>query len=123
MRVGAPNLNGDVGVQWVNLIDSVTDDVIARTIVSGVNGQYSYSIDVPNGSYFVVSGSNLDNDGLICDPGESCGGYPDSSQPSVVQVNGVDRTGIDFSSSYEAILGLSKPSVQDSVSEHGINIH
>lgn len=123
MRVGAPNLNGDVGVQWVNLIDSVTDDVIARTIVSGVNGQYSYSIDVPNGSYFVVSGSNLDNDGLICDPGESCGGYPDSSQPSVVQVNGADRTGIDFSSSYEAILGLSDPSVQDSVSEHGINIH
>ena len=41
-----------------------------------------YQFDaVPAGEYIVLSGTDLNNDGFICDPAEACGAYPVESSP------------------------------------------
>jgi serine protease len=45
-----------------------------------------------------VGGSDVDNDGFICDIGETCGSYPVLNEQFVLDVTG-SRTDIDFTSS------------------------
>jgi serine protease len=44
-----------------------------------------------------VGGSDVDNDGFICDIGETCGSYPVLNEQFVLDVTG-SRTDIDFTS-------------------------
>jgi serine protease len=53
---------------------------------------------VPVGTYYIVAGTDEDNDGFICDPGEPlCGVYPSIEMPDRVSVNpGATIPGLDF---------------------------
>lgn len=82
----------NAGRHFVLLIDPVPEGEIFTTVsqatVEVVNGQYQFSFrpddgveprylsEVPPGDYFLVAGSDLDNDGLICHAGEACAEYP-----------------------------------------------
>ncbi|MBD3641460.1 MAG: S8 family serine peptidase [Marinobacter sp.] len=82
----------NAGRHFVLLVDPVPEGDIFTTVsqatVEVVNGQYQFSFrpddgveprflsEVPPGDYFLVAGSDLDNDGLICHAGEACAEYP-----------------------------------------------
>ena len=62
------------------------------------DGTARYSVtDVPAGNYLVIAGSDIDNDLIICQLGEACGAYPSLGLQSIVEVNGSDISGLDFS--------------------------
>ena len=60
----------------------------------------AYQFDgVPSGEYIVISGTDLNNDGFICDPAEACGAYPVENAPETIVVDGA-VTEIDFLVAY-----------------------
>ncbi len=87
---------GDVGTLYLLLIDS-NDDVTEQIIPSNQgNGIYSYSFNnIISGDYTLLVGSDIDNDLLICQKGESCGAYPTLNKISTITLNR-DLTNIDF---------------------------
>ncbi|HDP88490.1 MAG TPA: peptidase S8, partial [Thioalkalivibrio sp.] len=94
---GASGTEGDTGYTWIILVNVDTLSTAAQTSVANVNGTYSYRITgVPNGEYYVLAGTDSDNDGFICDAGESCGGYPTLGLLQRVVVNNGDVGNIDF---------------------------
>jgi serine protease len=96
MQVDPDPAGADAGYHYVLLIDAATFDTRYQAEATATQGRYSYSItDVATGSYYVVAGSDRDNDNYICDPGEACGGYPtlDGFGPIDVSAN---VTGINF---------------------------
>ena len=57
-------------------------------IQSASEGQYSYSIDgIEAGVYEIHSGTDIDNDGIICGIAEACGAYPIALSPATVVVD------------------------------------
>jgi serine protease len=90
MQVGNPAASSaDAGYHYVLLVDPISFETISSSEVSAVNGQYLWSLPgVPSGSYYLVAGSDLDNDLFICDPGEACGGYPTTESITPITVSG-----------------------------------
>ena len=97
MQVGDPaSITADAGFHYVLLVDPSTFTVTASTTLSATNGQYVFSIpDVPAGNYYLVAGSDLDNDFFICDPGEACGGHPTTESITPIVVDG-NESGLVF---------------------------
>ena len=60
------------------------------------NGIYSFDFeDVEEGPYYLVTGSDEDNDGVICEVGESCGYFPDLETPLSIDVS-ADLENVDL---------------------------
>jgi len=55
--------------------NNLTVAVIPFSAVSGVN-QFDFT-DIEDGTYIVIAGTDIDNDNIMCEPGELCGAYPD----------------------------------------------
>ncbi len=84
---------GDTGFMYILLVDpNNTFITVRQTELSATAGVYNYQFsNVAAGSYQVVGGSDIDNDGFICDIGESCGSYPVLNEFFVLDIN--DETG------------------------------
>ena len=98
-QVMSSNLSseGDLGNISVILKDINSGAEIPLQIQSAAAGQYSYSIDgVEQGVYEIHSGTDIDNDGVICGIAEACGAYPTLMSPATVIVNG-NVENLDFS--------------------------
>ena len=95
-------LDANVGLQFVLLVDSESLETVDMAVAEPLGGgQQGFRIvDVVPGSYFLISGSDADNDSFICDPGESCGGYPRPGEHRVIEVSGSDIEGLDFPAGY-----------------------
>ena len=68
----------------VLLIDAATGMPIAQADAEAAG---SYAFVFANrlpGTYLLAAGSDLDNDGYICDAGESCGIYPSFALPGAI---------------------------------------
>jgi serine protease len=97
---------GTVGPVYILVIDvdaSTTDttEIAAQSSVfAPTNGRYDYTVPQVPGSaarIAVFAGTDLDNDGLICDQGEACGAFPVlGSQTEIIEPNGANQTGVDF---------------------------
>ena len=86
---------GNAGYLYLVLFDSELNNS-GQLSIAPVNGIYSYVIsDVAPGEYYVVAGSDADNDGNICEIGESCGAYPVRSEEELITVDR-NMSGIDF---------------------------
>ncbi|HRV79933.1 MAG TPA: S8 family peptidase [Planctomycetota bacterium] len=76
-------------VVYVLAVDIEQYDTVAQAVVQT---QSSLAYSFPNlaeGSYYVVAGTDEDNDGFICDEGEPlCGLYPSLELPAVIEVQG-----------------------------------
>ena len=69
------------------LIDTATGEPVAQRVLSPVNGSYPFSFTgVRAGSYYLLSGSDLNNNQRITDSGEAVGGYPSIAELTVIQV-------------------------------------
>jgi serine protease len=94
---GEPN----AGMQYILLIDVVTDEPIAQVEVLADGSSVAYQFDaVPAGEYILLSGTDLNNDGFICDPGEACGAYPVENAPVPIVVGDGVVDGVDFLVAY-----------------------
>jgi serine protease len=97
LRVAARELSLDsTGRIYVLLMDEEGRTVAERG-VNPADGSYLFRFeDVPQGTYRIAAGTDMNNDGLICDPGEACGAFPTLSLFEQIEV---DRslTGLDFS--------------------------
>jgi serine protease len=96
--------SGTVGPVYVLVIDSqasTAEEFVvpaqARTL-EPLDGKYFYQVDIPGTPRIsVFAGTDMDNDGLICDLGEACGAYPLlGSQTEVIEANGANLSGVDF---------------------------
>jgi serine protease len=97
----------DAGRIYVLLIDPITGDQVYFAEQDPVNGEYSYSITgVEPGDYYLLAGSDLDNNLLICEAGESCGSYPTMGDAAAVSVDS-DMTNLDFDISFDQNLDSS----------------
>ncbi len=87
-QVSQSQLSGDAGHQFALLVNPDTLESVLEDKIKPVNGEYSYTFfNVPIGDYLIITGSDNDNDGFICDEGESCGAYPLLSRPKRLTVN------------------------------------
>ncbi|MFB3076549.1 MAG: hypothetical protein ACE1Y4_00960, partial [Lysobacterales bacterium] len=96
MQVSSAVIEPDAGFVYVLLIDNDTRNVVQQFNVAASGGEYLYQfVDVPDGSYIIVAGTDSDNDLFICDSGEACGAFLTSDQPQVISVN-QNLTNLDF---------------------------
>ena len=85
-NVGASR-TGNAGRQYILLVDPITGDTLKMLTGESDDGHYPYEFtNVFAGTYWIISGSDSDNNDSICDAGESCGGYLTVSQPSDIRV-------------------------------------
>ncbi len=97
MQVGKPISQGDAGFQYMLLVHAATRSVSGEVSSAGNNGNYPFSFKaVSAGEYYLISGSDMDNDAFICDAGESCGGYPSLGGPQKIIIQNADVKGLEF---------------------------
>ncbi len=104
LQVGERQGKGNTGRLYVVLVNPDTMGTIRMVHADNSSGSYDFRFDsVPEGEYFIVAGTDLDNDGLICDPGEACGGYPTIERLQSINVYS-DMNTIDFGSNFDIII-------------------
>ena len=86
---------GDVGTVFVLVVDAESLETVEQTMTSVRQGYAFASLDLQAGRYFIVAGSDRDNDGVICDNGEACGKFPLIDSPTAIAVD-AELTDIDF---------------------------
>jgi serine protease len=96
-------LSASIGLQYVLLADPDTLEVRHGAIAEPLaDGRHAFRIDsVSPGDYLLFSGSDANNDGFICDSGESCGIYRTPGDIVLIRVIDEDVTGLEFTSGYE----------------------
>jgi serine protease len=100
MEVAPVSGNPDAGQQYVLLLDPDSGDNLAQVEVLADANSVPYRFDdVASREYIILSGTDLNNDGFICDPAEACGAYPVESAPQTISVDD-DVEGLDFVVTY-----------------------
>lgn len=97
MQVGNQTYESEFAVQYVTLLGM--DGKPVRPSVRPVfrQGNYDYSFsNVEEGFYYIVSGSDVDNDEKIDTRGESFGAYPVTNSPKLIEVKNSDISKLDF---------------------------
>ncbi len=108
MQVTAQEVSGDLGLTYVLLINAETFEVEKQVAVSSDSGEYPFIFnDVPQGRYTLVMGTDMDNDGVICDDGEACGAFPTLARADEFELSS-DRDGFTFVAAYLASLPTSQ---------------
>lgn len=95
VQVQSGSAGGNVGTLYVLVIEPTTFDTVAQAVTSAAEAYMFQTPDFVAGRYYIVAGSDRDDDGFICDRGEACGAYPLIDSPTTVDVNAA-ITGIDF---------------------------
>ena len=99
MRVGGPTTS-DAGFHYVLIVDAQSLTPIDEVALPASNGTYPFAFaGVPQGDYLIIAGSDLDNDGFICDGGEACGSYPTLDLPAPLTVDH-DIANADFGTAF-----------------------
>ena len=121
MQVGnVTSGGGHAGYHWVILIDPVTNRSTNTITAEYSNGAYSYNFTgIPAGDYRLLAGTDSDNDFLLCDKGEACGGYPLLEQLGIISVTNADLGNINFATGFNFSLGTS--SVNSTTSQDGFS--
>jgi len=85
---------GGFGPVYVLVVDPASGDVIGdlQATATPTSTGYRWSISgVPKRSVALIAGTDLDNDGYLCQRGEACGGYP--VLEAVIDGQGIEVTG------------------------------
>ena len=107
----ADAVESELGQIYLLLIDPVRDQPVAQALAERAGDAYRFSFGtVAASSYQIYAGTDLDNDLLICDPGEACGAYLTIDQPLTVEIDR-DRSDLDFAIEY--LIALPGTASQD----------
>lgn len=106
MQVSASPDVADAGMNYVLLVDLENGGGTGRQEYYRARGP---SVDfffhsVKPGRYLLVAGTDLDNNGFICDEGESCGRYPILSDPTPLVIL-ENLAGLRFPIGYRVSFG------------------
>ena len=98
MTVGQVDTEGEVSRVYVILFDPTRQYSISQALAeTRFNGDLVYSLrNVPDGEYQIYAGTDMDNDGFICQAGEACGTYPSLGELVTVPVSGQALSNVDF---------------------------
>ncbi|GAA3946924.1 S8 family serine peptidase [Allohahella marinimesophila] len=111
------NIASDAGAHYVLLVEVDTGEDY-QFIANVSNGFYDFAFsEIPAGNYQVYAGSDMDNDGFICDTGEACAAFPLRNLPDIIRL-ATDRNDIDFQTGFEddiAAEGSSSDSLLSSI--------
>lgn len=106
MRVGPRESVGKAAQVYVLLIDAITLQVTQQRQINAASGTATVDFStVYPGGYYLVYGTDLDNDNLICDEGEFCGTVPDLQTFAPLDVRGSNLR-IDFAPLFPDLSGL-----------------
>lgn len=96
-RLAGAASNADFGRVYVLVVDADTGSPIHQAAVDAVNGVYPWRITGVTASRVqIFAGTDIDNDTLLCQRGEACGGFPQFDvDKTVIELTG-DRNDIDF---------------------------
>lgn len=110
MQVDSQATSDYAGFHYIELIDAATMELFDRVLSNGSNGVYEFSFSgIPLGQYHIRAGSDLDNDNVICEPGDACGAYPTLdilSRHIIIDGSNLNRSGLDFTTGYSTSLNL-----------------
>ncbi|SFM39167.1 S8 family serine peptidase [Marinobacter zhejiangensis] len=93
----------NAGRHYVLLMDPrrPDGDPVAQVVVDASNGRYDFAFsDVEPGNYLLVAGSDLDNNGSICETGEACAEYPVIGLPEPISIDDTPVAGISMTTSF-----------------------
>ena len=78
----------DGGKIYSLLYNLTSDDPIKQVSSLAVSGQYSFTMeDINPDVYYLVTGSDIDNDRFICGPAEACAYWPSREQEELIVAN------------------------------------
>ncbi|MDK8463702.1 S8 family serine peptidase [Marinobacter sp. SS13-12] len=112
LRLGTSADERDAGRHYVLLVSADDNrDTIEQVVASASGGQYRFAFDqVEPGEYFLVAGTDIDNNGLICENGEACAEYPVNGLPEKIVIGDQPLSGVRLSTSFRrptiAAMGL-----------------
>ena len=87
-QVSSVSNSGNAGRQFILLVNPDTLESVREVQAEAVNGRYPFNfLNVPAGTYILITGSDNNNDKYICDSGEACGAYPLLSQSQRITVD------------------------------------
>lgn len=92
----------DAGRHYVLLVSADSQrTTVKQQVVEAKGGHYTFRFDaVTPGSYFLVAGSDADNNGYICENGEACAEYPVNGLPESITVSDQPHTGLVINTSF-----------------------
>lgn len=98
---------------YVLAIDASTWETVQEVVLDpSVTSAFSFP-ELPPGVYVVAAGTDLDDDGLICDEGEWCGVYPVTGEPVPMVLGAGDvRSGVEFVVAPDLTIPASPASVR-----------
>lgn len=112
LRLGSSPDERNAGRHYVLLVSADDErDTLEQAVVSASQGRYEFAFDqIEAGEYFLVAGTDLDNNGLICENGEACAEYPVNGLPEKIVIGEEPFGGVRLSTSFRrptiATLGL-----------------
>lgn len=109
MFVGDIDTTGATSQLFALLIDGDSFSVVQEAQVDSTSYAYNFE-NVAAGNYFIIAGTDVDNDLYICSTGEVCGGYPNVNQVQPIELND-NKTDYDFSVNMISESSLSSHSV------------
>ena len=108
LQVGtAAASSSDAGHVYILLVAPVGGNlqVVGQVDEDPTAGAYAYAFpNVTTGTYYVVAGTDANDDGSICDAGESCGAYPTLGEPAAIDASAAPRN-LDFLVGFGSGLG------------------
>jgi serine protease len=89
-------IGSSVGALYVRAIDASSAAPIRTVQISDRIRRFRFD-DLPLGGYVAIAGTDMNNDGNLCDPGEVCGMYPVRTLPAPIEFTGVqERVNFDL---------------------------
>ncbi len=102
VRLSDPNDTRDAGRHYVLLLSAdEARNTVYQQVVSAIGGQYRFEFgNVEPGNYLLVAGTDMDNNGFICENGEACAEYPVNGLPQIIEVQETELAGLRMSTSF-----------------------
>lgn len=115
MQLGDPADERNAGRHYVLLVS--TDDsreTVEQAVVNASGGEYSFAFsNIESGEYFLVAGTDMDNNGFICESGEACAEYPVNGSPEKIVIGDAPISGVTLNTSFRrpTISSLGAPRI------------
>ena len=108
IRIRSSNFAASAGVLFALLVDPTNSDTVHQQRLSDPDdGIYVLDFEgVEAGEYSLVVGSDMDNDGFICDAGEACGGFPTLNDEQDILITGDAEFSLDVSFDQSRFFGF-----------------
>jgi len=96
--------NANTGALYLFLVDSNNIVVRQTEPLTPINGEYNYSFSgLAAGYYYLQAGSDIDNDYIVCDLGESCAAWPVLAEPEAIKLES-NLSEVNFTASINSVI-------------------